>query len=354
MAARARRTAARYAEQLEATTLGRLWSRLLEVEFVDRSIALAAKAFVSFLPLLVIVAALSPDSVRDNIVTIFSTRFGISGPAFDTVAHAFTSPEQTKTAAGIVGTLITVAFAVSFTTALQRVYLRAWRRPPGGGPRNQARGAAWLGAVLVLLLMVVAAGVVLNGPIGSVLNWALGLLACTALWWWTARLMVRGEVRWRALLPTAIVMGIGGWLYTLAAALWMPADVTSQYAQFGAFGIAQAFLVHRHGVPADPGRRPRASPSRRRQPARPLDAIREPHRRRSPRRTSHTRADPTGPAIRRLRPRQPRVRCPHQRPHRRHTSNLNSSAASVLHNRSFAIQLRSIASSHLRFVTRPV
>ena len=64
---------------------------------------------------------------------------------FDTVTQAFTSPEQTKTAAGIVGTLITVAFAVSFTTALQRVYLRAWRRPPGGGPRNQAaapRGSA--------------------------------------------------------------------------------------------------------------------------------------------------------------------------------------------------------------------
>jgi hypothetical protein len=68
-----------------------------------------------------------------------------------------------------------------------------------------------------------------------VLYWALGLLACTGLWWWTARLMVRGEVRWRALLPTAIVMGIGGWLYTVAAAVWMPVDVAGQYAQFGAF-----------------------------------------------------------------------------------------------------------------------
>ena len=55
--------------------------------------------------------------------------------------------------------------------------------------------------------------------------------------------MVRGEVRWRALLPTAIVMGVGGWLYTLTASLWMPADVASQYAQFGAFGIAQSFVT---------------------------------------------------------------------------------------------------------------
>ena len=42
-AARARRIAARYAERLETTVVGRWWSRLLEVEFVDRSIALAAK-----------------------------------------------------------------------------------------------------------------------------------------------------------------------------------------------------------------------------------------------------------------------------------------------------------------------
>ena len=69
--ARTRTRAARYAQRLEATTLGRMWSRLLEVEFVDRSIALAAKAFVSFLPLLVIVSALSPDNVRDKIVGVF-------------------------------------------------------------------------------------------------------------------------------------------------------------------------------------------------------------------------------------------------------------------------------------------
>jgi membrane protein len=134
LVARTRRAAARYAEQLETTTLGRMWSRLLEMEFVDRSIALAAKAFVSFLPLLVIVSALSPDNVRDNILTVFSKRFGVSGAAFDTVTHAFTSPEQTKTAAGIGGTLITIAFAVSFTTALQRVYLRPGAGRPAAAP----------------------------------------------------------------------------------------------------------------------------------------------------------------------------------------------------------------------------
>ena len=154
------RTAARVAERLEPTVFGRLWSRLLEVEFVDRSVALAAKAFVSFLPLLVLVAAVSPQNVRDEILTVFTIRFGVTGDAFDVVQQAFAAPSQTKSASGILGALITLAFAVSFTTALQRVYLRAWRRPPGGGARNKG-GGAWLGGVLVLLMIVALARAVL-------------------------------------------------------------------------------------------------------------------------------------------------------------------------------------------------
>lgn len=237
------RAAAQVAERLDTTVFGRVWSRLLEVEFVDRSVALAAKAFVSFLPLLVLITAVSPHDVRDNILAVFTTRFGISGEAFDMVQQAFAAPARTRSASGILGALITIAFAVSFTTALQRVYLRAWRRPPGGGVRNKGRGAMWLGGVLVLLMIVTFARAVLHGPTGSILAWALGLVGSIGLWWWTARLMVRGEVRWRALLPTAIVMGIGGWLYTLAAAIWMPGNVASQFAQFGAFGVAQSFVT---------------------------------------------------------------------------------------------------------------
>ena len=198
-------------------------------------------------------------------MTVFAQRFGVSGAAFDTVRQAFASPTQTRTASGVVGILITVAFAVSFTTALQRVFLRAWRRPPGSGARNKARGAIWLGALLVFSMVVAGARAVLHGTEGSVLAWAVGLLGSMSLWWWTARLMVRGEVRWRALPPTAVVMGVGGWLYALAASVWMPIGVTSQFAQFGAFGITPVLrhLLHRRGPATGPGRGSRTGTGRR-------------------------------------------------------------------------------------------
>src|SRR3954466_1077785 len=70
------------ATRLEDTIVGQFWARLLEIEFVDRSVALAAKAVVSFFPLLIVAAALSPSGARQSIVDAIAARFGISGQAF--------------------------------------------------------------------------------------------------------------------------------------------------------------------------------------------------------------------------------------------------------------------------------
>ena len=232
-----------HATRLESTTVGRFWARLLEVEFVDRAVALAAKAVVSFFPLLIVVAAVSPPRARRSIVDTMATRFGLDGDAFATVSRAFASPDQTRAATGLLGSLLVVAYAISFTTALQRVYLRAWRRPAGGGVRNKGRGAMWLGGVLALLVVLASLRRIVAGPPGTVTLVVVGMVGAVFSWWWTARLMLRGEVRWRPLLPTAIVTGIGVWAYTLAATVWMPRAVAKHYAQFGSFGIALDFVT---------------------------------------------------------------------------------------------------------------
>ena len=56
-------------DRAQRMLLWRVWERLLEIEFVDRSVALAGKAFVSFFPLVIVVAAFCPSSVRNSIFT---------------------------------------------------------------------------------------------------------------------------------------------------------------------------------------------------------------------------------------------------------------------------------------------
>ncbi len=231
------------AERLELTPVGRFWSRLLEVEFIDRAVALAAKLLVSLFPLLVVVVAISPVGARAAVFETMVSRFGLESGAIDLVRQAFAAPAETRTATGLAGVAITVFYATSFTTALQRTYLRAWRRPPGGGLGNKRRGAAWVGGVVVMFLALSALHSVFHGPVGSWAVGGFGLALSIALWWWTARLLLRGEVTWRALLPTGIVTGVGGWIYTLAASVWFPPMLAKNFAQFGAFGLSLSFVT---------------------------------------------------------------------------------------------------------------
>src|SRR5215211_2927959 len=67
--------------RLERLLLWRVWERMLEIEFVDRSVALAGKAFVSFFPLVIVVAAFMPERIRSSILTAVTARLGIRGDA---------------------------------------------------------------------------------------------------------------------------------------------------------------------------------------------------------------------------------------------------------------------------------
>jgi membrane protein len=217
---------------------------MLEIEFVDRSIALAGKAFVSFFPLVIVVAAFVPERIQSSIVTAVAARLGVQNEAFALFREGFASSDDVRKTTGVLGLVLTIFFATSFTTALQRVYLRAWRRPPSrAGAGAYGRGAVWLLATLATLAILGALRGVFDGGLGSGLLVIVGLAATSGLWWLTAWFFLHGEVRVRVLVPTGLVTGIALGGYALSAQVWMPKVVTSNEAQFGVFGIALALVT---------------------------------------------------------------------------------------------------------------
>jgi membrane protein len=228
---------------VERTVFWQIWERMLETEFVDRSVALAGKAFVSFFPLVIVVAAFMPARTRASIFQTLTTRLGVTGPSLDLAKSAFQSSEDVKKATGYLGLLLTFFFASSFTTALQRVYLRAWRRPPGLKVGSYTRGLIWLLALL--------ANMTLTGALGRALGNGLGLgafvvvsLAISVGWWWfSAWYLLLGHVRWRPLLPTAVITAVAMIGYAISANVWMPETVLKNQNQFGIFGIALALVT---------------------------------------------------------------------------------------------------------------
>jgi membrane protein len=229
--------------RLERLLIWRVWERMLEIEFVDRSIALAGKAFVSFFPLVIVVAAFLPEGIRSSILTAVTARFGLRGDALTIARESFASSEDIRQATGLLGLVLTILFASSFTTALQRVYLRAWRRPPRAGAGMYGRGTLCL--LLVLACMALLGGLwgALDGGLGVGLFAVLSLVVTAGLWWFFAWFLLMGDVRARVLLPTGVLTSIATGLYAVSARIWMPGLVTSNEAQFGFFGVALAVVT---------------------------------------------------------------------------------------------------------------
>jgi membrane protein len=216
---------------------------MLEVEFVDRSVALAGKAFVSFFPLVIVVAAFMPPSIRSSILSTLTHRLGIRGAALVTVKDAFTSSEDIRRATGILGLVLTFFFTSSFTTALQRVYLRAWRRAPGTKVSNYTRGPAWLVAVLAYMALLGGARGLLGDGAGLGLFLVVSLLVSCTFWWFTAWFLLLGHVHWQVLVPTGLTTGLAMSGYAVSATIWMPQVVTRNQTQFGFIGVALALVT---------------------------------------------------------------------------------------------------------------
>ncbi|HEY5155210.1 MAG TPA: hypothetical protein VIJ47_10785 [Acidimicrobiales bacterium] len=230
-------------DRAQRTLLWQVWERMLEIEFVDRSVALAGKAFVSFFPLVIVVAAFMPPGIRASIFSTLTHRLGIQGAALATAKEAFASTDEVRRATGFLGLVLTFFFAGSFTTAIQRVYLRAWRRSPGGKLGTYTRGPAWLGAMLLYMAVVGGLRGRMGNGIGFSLFLVISLLMTSALWWFTAWFLLLGQVRWRVLIPTGLITGVAMAGYAVVATVWMPEVVTRNQTQFGFFGVALALVT---------------------------------------------------------------------------------------------------------------
>ncbi len=228
---------------VERTILWRIWERLAENEFVDRSVALGAKGFVSLFPSLIVIAAFTPSSVRTSILETITRRAGLTGDGLNTVKGAFATSDDTRRATGVVGLLFTFFYINSFTTALRRVYTKAWRRPAGGRAAGYALGASFLVGIAAYFALLGALRSVLTGGPATGAFVVAALLAMIGVWWITPWLMLQRQVRLRVLLTSAVLTAAGMAVYVTSASVWMPRTVSENQHQFGFFGVALALVT---------------------------------------------------------------------------------------------------------------
>lgn len=219
----------------------RIASALAAIEVFDRAMTLAAQAFTSLLPLIVVAAALRHGDTRP-IGDGLASYLGLGDSATRVIEGSLPVASDVLSTLGWFGLLLLLASATAFSRALDRFYARVWStsRP---GFRGAWRWVAVLAAILLGLAVIQFTRRILRSEGGYVL---LTLLAECVLWtliWLLAGwIILNRSVSFRALLPGAMLCGVG-----LAAAgslgrIYLPIALTSAAEQFGALGITIAYI----------------------------------------------------------------------------------------------------------------
>lgn len=216
--------------------------RFFELELLDRSFGLAAQAFVSLLPLLIVIVSVFTNGDDAIVASQFTERFGLVGAAADAVRALFSSPSVTVTISWL-AVVMSALSAFALSRRLSRVYASILGLPSLA--RSQTwRGLVWIAVQLVLLgaaselrrvrrdngvIIAVVAVLVL------LIVWFLGDVA-------SLRLLVP-RIQRRLLVPSAILAGVGRVGLTIWSAIYMPRALSDQAEQFGPIGVTFALFT---------------------------------------------------------------------------------------------------------------
>lgn len=210
--------------------------KFVSIEGAQQATVLAAQAFTSLIPLMVVGAAFAPGNsdLADRIVE----RFGLEGDAAKSVHQLFASAGETESTVTWVSVVILVLSGLSFTRAIQRLFQRAYGHAPEG-LKDQQRGLVWilcLGAWVTLLSPLHESLQDLGGVVFAVL---IATVSGFLLWLGTPMLLL-GDHDWRRLAPGAMVSGVLGALAGFASSVYVPIVMDWSAEKYGLIGIAFA------------------------------------------------------------------------------------------------------------------
>lgn len=235
-------TASRFADarrRLDATFAGRFARELLELRVIDRALALASKSFIAVLPLTILsTAVVSGSSFGDELVR----RFGLTGSGADAARELFAAPTQVEASIGVLGFVILISSVMSFSRALERVYLDCWRLPPLGSAT--ALRLLWLAGFVLALAVLAATRSRWIDHDTPVSQWVLVTVAAGLLFLWTPYLLLGRRVAPRRLLPTAVLSGAGVLALAIGSTIALPRYITHDTERYGLIGFTFAIVSY--------------------------------------------------------------------------------------------------------------
>ena len=208
------------------------------LEPFDRAMTLAAQAFTSIFPVVIVTFSLLPQDDSGRLGGRVAQALALPETTRSALADAFPDDPEQATTFGLLGLLIVLVSATSFSRALTRMYAKAWS-VRGPGWRRPWRWITVIVAITGCTLLLQVAQRAASGT-RPVDRGAL-LLTCavnTVLWTWVPSVLLAAEVPWRYLAPGGALMGAATVALYFASRIYMPSASELRRQHFGELGVA--------------------------------------------------------------------------------------------------------------------
>lgn len=211
------------------------------LELFDRAMTLAAQAFTSILPILIVGGSMR-RSLNPEANALFAENLSLDDHTAALLQQSIPEQIDGVTFTQVVGVLLLVVAATAFARALERCFRRIWRTPKAS-IRFAWRWVVAIVAIVIGFVLVVTTRFVVRGTGAiSVLEFVLEAALWCLLWWIASWVVINRTVSLRALLPGSVLAGLG---FAVAAALgraYLPRVLASSADQFGVLGLAFSYV----------------------------------------------------------------------------------------------------------------
>jgi membrane protein len=224
----------------------RVQQRFGEVHGSYLGAAVTLTAFLSLFPLLLVTIAIVGffSKAAADLPGELIDRLSLTGEAAELVESAIGKAEDSRQEAGIIGVVGLLWSGLGLVAALQFAFDSVWQ-VTGRGIKDKAFGLLWLvGAAVVLVASsgLTAAINFLPGPAAPLLVLA-GLAINIGLWVWTMKVLPNRKASVKAVLPGAILGGVGLEVLKLVGGIYVPRAVSASSALYGSLGVVFAILA---------------------------------------------------------------------------------------------------------------
>ncbi|MBT2438597.1 YihY/virulence factor BrkB family protein [Streptomyces sp. ISL-36] len=232
-------------QSVVTSVLGLAWNRGREMELMHRAMGFAALSLLTLVPLLIVVAAADLASGQ-GFARWLVQGLGVTEVSQEEVELLFGKPGQALQRTTAFGLAALAAFGVTFGSAVQTGYERAWDLPTARW-HTMWRHVVWLAVLVAALLLFVATPAPAASSTSVTLLIAAGdVVGAFFFFWWSQRFLLCGRIRWRALAPGAVCTALGllG-LRIFSQFVFSPliASNAVTYGQFGTVLVLQSWLV---------------------------------------------------------------------------------------------------------------